>query len=183
MQVLLMHGKDTDPTQKWYPWFMQELGDKGVLTSCPPLPKAADPILDEWLAVIDDFDPGESSVLVGHSRGGVALLRWLERAQLHLRVKKVILIATNSGHASHMDMPAESNYGFYTKNGFDFGTIKSHCDSFVVFHSVDDPWVSFKWGQENAEGLNAELVEFDDLKHFGRGVSEIPGLIEEVLAD
>lgn len=163
MKIVLMHGKDTDPSKKWYPWFGKEVEKMGYEYMAPVLPEANDPVLDEWLAELDRTNPGEDTILVGHSRGGVAILRWLERQSSGKSVKKVLLVATNSGRLRDKTIRNESNYGgFYTEEGYDFEKIKSHCDSFVVLHSKDDQWVPFSAGEMNTEGLSAKFLQFDD---------------------
>ena len=147
----------------------------------PALPNPADPIMEEWLAEIDKISPDENTILIGHSRGGVAVLRWLEKQPKGKRVKKVILIATNSGRLKDKAIPKESNHGFYTETGYDFEKIKSHCNDFAVLHSKDDKWVPFSSGELNAAGLSARFLIFDNLGHFGKGVNTIPELLSEVL--
>jgi predicted alpha/beta hydrolase family esterase len=181
MRVVLIHGKDTDPSQKWYPWFGEEVEKMGYEFLAPVLPKATDPVMDEWLAEVDKTEPDKETILVGHSRGGVAVLRWLENQPSEKRVSKVILVATNSGALEDRAIPAESNYGFYTENGYDFEKIKAHCDNFVVLHSKDDKWVPFSAGEKNAQGLSARFLQFDNYGHFGKGVDEIPELLEETI--
>lgn len=181
MKIVLIHGKNTDPNQKWYPWFSEEIAKINYEFVAPVLPKADDPIMDEWLAEIDKTKPDKETILVGHSRGGVAIMRWLEKQKSEKRVKKVILVATNSGRLKDKAIPSESNYGFYTEKGYDFEKIKSHCDNFVVLHSRDDKWVPFSAGETNAIGLSARFLQFDDCGHFGKGVNEIPELLEETI--
>lgn len=180
MKIILMHGKDTDPSQKWYPWFGEEIRRKGYKFIAPILPHADNPIMNEWLAELDKAEPDENTILVGHSRGGVAILRWLKNQPKDKKVKKVILIAANSGRLRDKAIQNESNYGFYTETGYDFEKIKSHCDSFVVLHSKDDTWVPFSAGEMNADGLSARFLEFDHYGHFGKGISQIPELLEEI---
>lgn len=110
----------------------------------------------------------------------MAILRWLEKQPANQKVKKVILMATNSGLESNRTIKSETNYGFYTEKGYDFEKIKNHCDNFVVMHSKDDPWVPFEQGVENTKGLNAKFLEFDHYKHFGTGLNKIPELLKEV---
>lgn len=181
MKVVLIHGKDTDPSQKWYPWLGEEVQKLGYKYVAPVLPKAADPIMDEWLAEIDKTNPDESTILVGHSRGGVAILRWLERQPAGKRVRKVILVAVNSGRLNDKAVPNESNHGFYTEEGYDFEKIKTHCDEFVVFHSKDDQWVPFSHGEVNTKGLSAKFLQFSDYGHFGKGVDKMPELLQEII--
>jgi predicted alpha/beta hydrolase family esterase len=179
MRVILMHGKGTDPTKKWYPWFAKEVKDLGIDFLAPTLPNSDDPSIDEWVMELEKTKPDQDTILVGHSRGGVAILRWLEKLPINKKVRKVILIASNSGSSAKRNK-TENNKGFYTEGGFNFEKIKSHCDNFVIFHSRDDEWVPFEAGEENARGLNAKFLRFDDRGHFGRKVVTIPELLQEI---
>jgi predicted alpha/beta hydrolase family esterase len=183
MKVILMHGKDATPEDKWYPWFKTACEREGWKFTAPVLPKSADPVLKEWVDELENCKPDEETVLVGHSRGGVAVLRFLEQMNVDEKVKAVILVATNDGRRSHKAIPTETNYGFYTEAGYNFDEIKSHSDNFFVLHSTDDHVVPYQAGVENAAGLGVELMSFSDRRHFGsKGdgtcVTEIPELIE-----
>jgi len=180
MKIVLMHGKDADPTQKWYPWLSEVMKKEGNDFIAPVLPNASDPVLSEWMHELDQIDIDQDTILVGHSRGGVALLRWLEKQAANFKVKKVILIATNSGNIGDMAITTETNHGFYTEEGYDLEKIKSHCTNFVVLHSTDDQWVPFSHGEKIAKGLNAKFLEFNDYGHFGKTVPEIPELLLEI---
>lgn len=183
MNIILMHGKDTNPEEKWYPWFKEAVLAIGSEFCAPALPSADNPVMDEWLDVLRKCKPDEDTVLVGHSRGGIAIMRYLEQLESGLRVKAVVLIAANSGSLKDRAVVAESNMGFYTEEGYDFVEITSHCDTFFVLHSEDDHVVPFSNGEKNATGLGVELLSFTKYRHFGsdvHGVSikEIPELIE-----
>ena len=181
MKVVLIHGKDTDPSQKWYPWLGGEIKKMGYKFIAPILPNPKDPTMSDWLAEIEKTNPDENTILIGHSRGGVAVMRWLEKQQPNKQVKKVVLVATNSGRLKDKAIPNESNYGFYTDGGYDFEKIKLHCHDFVVLHSRDDKWAPFSAGEINAAGLSARFLKFENYGHFGKGVNEIPELLEEII--
>ena len=181
MKVILLHGLNTNPTEKWYPWLAKEMGQRDIACVMPALPSPSNPDIAEWVAELDKLQPNEDTILIGHSRGGVAILQWLEAQPVALKVKKVILIATNSGFVQKMVIKDETNRGFYTDKGYEFEKIKLHCDDFVIFHSKDDRWVPYKAAVENAEGLDARLLTFEDRGHFGKEIAEIPKLIEEIL--
>lgn len=180
--IILLHGKATDPTKKWYPWLKAKMTENNINFSAPVLPNPNDPEINEWLSELDKLKPGPDSILIGHSRGGVAILRWLEKQPAETKVKKVILVAVNSGYSKKRNK-TENNKGFFTKNGYDFDKIKLYCSNFVVLHSKDDEWVPFSAGEENAKGLNAKFIAFEDRGHFGGKLKkqEIPELLEEII--
>ena len=179
MKVILMHGKDTDPSKKWYPWLSKEMKKLGVKFLAPTLPNPSNPSFDEWIRELEKANPDQDTILIGHSRGGVTILRWLERLPLNEKVRKVILIAANSGHLKKIDRTDKVN-GFFTEQGYNFEKIKSHCDNFVILHSRDDEWVSFEAGEENARGLNAKFLRFNDRGHFGKKINAVPELLNEI---
>ncbi len=182
--VILMHGKDTNPQEKWYPWLAKKMAKMNINFIAPALPQADDPEIEAWLSELNQINIDEKSILVGHSRGGVAILRWLERQPESLKVKKVILVATNSGDSTKRNK-TENNRQFFSKNGYNFAEIKKHCDDFVVLHSKDDQWVPFSAAVGNARALNAKFLKFENRGHFGWNLQkqEIPELLKEILRD
>lgn len=180
--VILIHGKRSNPSSYWYPWLKTELQNKDIACYIPLLPHADDPIIDEWKAELDNEQPNEQTILIGHSRGGVAVLRWLEQQPEHLKISKVILISTGSGFPPET-YKSENSKGFYTPKGYDFDAIKQHCDDFVVIHSQDDPVVPFAAGEENAKGLNARFIQFKNRGHFdaNSNTTEFPELLNVIL--
>lgn len=180
MKIVLIHGKDTSPDEKWYPWFIRSVTELGISIVAPSLPKPKDPYLDEWVSELEKIEPNEDTILVGHSRGGVAILRWLEKLEEGKKVKKVILLGTNSGFLKDKAIPSENSNGFYSEGGYDFGNLRRKASEFIVLHSRDDKWVPFEQGEENAKGLGAKFLTFDDRGHFGKGIDEIPELLDEI---
>lgn len=176
-----MHGKDTSPVEKWYPWFICELEGRGIEVVAPVLPNSGDPVMGEWLAELDKTIPDADTVLVGHSRGGVAVLRWLENQPGDFKIRKEILVAANSGDIADRHITTETNHGFYTEGGYNFEKIRVHCDDFVVMHSTDDEWVPFGNSEKIAAGLNAKFLKFKNKGHFGRLMPEFPELVDEII--
>ena len=155
-----MHGKDKQSNDIWYPWLKAELITRGVDCAVPDLPKADSPKINEWLAVLDSLHPDQETILVGHSRGGMAILRWLETR--HAKVAQVVLVAANSANIE------DSTKGDFYSGPYDFSAIRNCCKDFTVLHSKDDEWVPYAAGLENADGLGAKIISFDDKNHFGR---------------
>jgi len=185
-QVVLMHGKDTDSQGKWYSWFGEQVNILGYQYHAPDLPSAENPDIEEWMLELDKANINEEAILVGHSRGGVAILRWLEKQPKKFSVKRVVLVATNSGLLSDRYITQESNKGFYTENGYDFEKIKSHCEDFIVLHSQDDHIVPYEQGVNIARGLQGKLITFEDRRHWGSDTEgklqiQIPEILEQCI--
>lgn len=176
-QVILLHGKDKTSKDIWYPWVKLQLTKRGISCEFPDLPKSNNPRINEWKSAIDFFEPDENTVLVGHSRGGMAILRWLETP--NRKVGKVVLVATNSANIY------DQTRGDFYSGPYDFNCIRSNCDEFIILHSKDDPWVPFDAALENTEGLDAKLITFENKSHFGKQANgsvmlTFPELIEVI---
>ena len=174
-RVIIMHGKNSDPSKNWFPWISEQLNTLGYEVIIPDLPDAEDPEKHKWIAVLEDLKPDENTVLIGHSRGGVAIMRYLEQLEGSARVAKVVLVGTNSGNS---DKPSR---GFFSEAGYDFSAIRKHCDDFAIIHSRDDEWVPFAAAEENAGGLDAKLCIYEDKGHFGKIILKAPEVLREVV--
>jgi len=174
-RVLLFHGRNKTPKDCWYPWFVETCSENGVECIAPEMPVNDPPVLNEWLAIISELKPDANTILVGHSRGGMAILRWLEQAAEDVTVSKVVLVAANNPN-----VPDRALGDFYG-NDYDYSTIKKHCDDFMQFHSTDDDFVPFKSGELNMEGLDGKLIEYKGLEHFGNNLTRMRDIFEMTL--
>lgn len=163
--AFIFHGTEGYPEENWFPWMKDELEVKGFQVFVPqfPSPPVVPAKIDEWFAVFNDYRQhvDESTILIGHSLGGVFTLRILE--QLDTPVRAACFVGTPVG---------VKPITFYDRDvafsGFDFDwdTIKHNAKDFVVFQSDDDPYVSLGNGQELASRLGVELSFVPNAGHF-----------------
>ena len=124
----------------------------------PNLPGNYFPKKDEWLKVIEDFKPNENWILIGHSLGGVMILKYLEIADKP--IGKAILIAT-----PFMAMHFGALDNFF-EGGFNWENIKANCPSFEILNEDNDPAVPIEHGQKYAQNLGGQLHTVSGYTHF-----------------
>jgi len=118
------------------------------------------PQKDEWVKIIQDFGPDENSILIGHSLGGVAILRYLEKARQ--KVSQSILVATPIRELGK-EFEAIENF---LEPDFAWDKIKTNCGRFIIFNQTNDPDVPLLHGQDLAKYVGGELVIVEGQNHF-----------------
>lgn len=159
-KVLILHGWGSNSTEHWFLEEKQRLEKLGLEVLVPDMPNTLLPVPAEWVKVIKEFNPDESSVLIGHSLGGTAVLRYLEGTDRQTAL--AILIATPI---------RELGEGFeqindFLKSDFNWKSIKHHCQKIVVMNQTQDESVPLQHGKDLAEYVAGELVIVEGNNHF-----------------
>ncbi len=97
-RAFIIHGYLGYAAEAWQPWLKVELEKRGYLVALPEMPHADRPTIPEWIEFISKLvgRPDDRTVMIGHSLGGQAVLRYLESlAGNGQSVGKTILIASN----------------------------------------------------------------------------------------
>lgn len=156
--ILILHGWNATPQDHWFFRAKEKWEKKGLKVHIPQMPGNYFPKLDEWLKMIESFQPDESWVLIGHSLGGVAILKFLENADRP--IAKTILVATPR---AAMHFGALDNF---FEGGFDWGQIRTHCPKFEILSEDNDPAVPLEHGQKYAKNLGGRLHTISGFSHF-----------------
>jgi len=119
--------------QNWRSWIAGELPTYDVLT--PTMPNSANAKFLEWSTYFEKMLSLLSSdfQLVGHSLGGMFLVKYLQKNPLKNKAKRIILIAPGYNDESKEEMGS-----FKIKSAKKI--IKSS-DNIHLFHSKNDPIV------------------------------------------
>ncbi len=165
--VFIFHGTEGYPEENWFPWLKEKLKEAGHKVFVPhfPSPPVVPAKIDEWHAVLDKDKKhiNTDSIIIGHSLGGVFVLRILEK--LKHSVKAAFLTGTPIGIKPILNYDRD-----YSFAGFDFDwmTIRNNAKNFVVFHSDNDPYVSLGNGEALAKHLGVELSFVPGAGHFNK---------------
>lgn len=174
--ILIPGNGDDNPTDKWFPYIQEELPKIGIEVINVKFP---DPVLarkEYWLPFLKQLDADENSILVGHSSGAVAAMRFAETNKIY----GSILVG-----ACYTDLGEESEKisGYYDGK-WDWDTIKQNQNWIIQFASTDDPFIPIDEARVINKELNTEYYEYTDQGHFGsrEGKTKFPEIVTIIKA-
>src|SRR5262245_42142580 len=90
----IIHGWGGNPKEKMLQWVAREFGKLGYAVTIPAMPNADGPEIQAWIEKLNQtVELTDETVLIGHSIGCQAVLRYLEQAPGAAKAAAVILIA------------------------------------------------------------------------------------------
>lgn len=178
-KVFLIHGFNGTPNGGWRPYIMRELEKKDIYSFSLSMPKPSEPIMLEWLKEIERYinrDINDDIYLVGHSLGGTAILRYLEKFNSP-NIKGVIIVSAPC-HKNN-----NSKIIDFFLNDFDWKSIKNKISNVVVIHGDNDPNVPLSDAKETATELNGKLIIIPNGKHLNgsAGFNELPEALSSII--
>lgn len=159
-KVIIVHAWESAPDQHWYQEEKTLLEDLGYHVDLPAFPGGLWPKLDEWLPIIEALAPDEETILIGHSLGTPAILRYLERSG-----QKVAQVISLAGFAKDLGFDETRNF---VGEPFDWQKITSLAGNFVVIAQKNDPYVPVDVAKEVADNTGGEWVLVEGNNHFDK---------------
>ena len=159
IKVILIHGNGGGwPKENWLPLVARRLKTLGLKVIFRQFP---DPIFARakyWLPFLEKLGADHNTILVGHSSGAVAAMRYTEKH----KILGSILVAT-----CHTDLgePNEKISHYYDKP-WNWEKIKKNQRWIVQFASVDDRFIPIKEARFVHRKLKTEYYEFKHQGHF-----------------
>ena len=177
MKIVIIHGYCGEPMHGFRPWLKRELEARGFEVSVPAMPTPDAPRLEEWVATIGKETGGENCVLVGHSLGCTAILRYLESAKK--KVEGAVLVA---GFAERLgdDFKALENF---VDRPLDYARVRKNCGKIVAIFSDNDPYIPLSQVALFEKKLGAKTVVLHARGHFSssEGTTKLPEALSAVL--
>lgn len=111
-----------------------------------------------WLPHLEALDADEGTILIGHSSGAVAAMRY---AETH-RLLGSILVGV-----CHTDLgdSFEAASGYYNKK-WDWQRIRDNQQWIAIYNSTDDPHIPIAESRFVAAQLKCSYFEYTDRSHF-----------------
>ncbi len=127
----------------------------------------------QWLPFLKDkLGTDEDTILIGHSSGAVAAMRFAENNKLYGSV----LVG-----ACYTDLGDEDEKasGYYSRP-WQWDKIKANQNWIIQFASTDDPYIPIEEARHIHKMLNTEYHEASDEGHYGEdtGKTEFPEIVD-----
>lgn len=176
-KIILIHGNDGGTHKDhWFPYLKQELETLGLTVIANTFPDAIKARAKYWLPYIkDELNADENTIIIGHSSGAVAALRYAQSNKL---------LGTIIVGANHTDLglPEEKDSGYFDQP-WQWDKIKANQQWIVQYASTDDPWIPISESRRIHTQLDTEYYEYTDQGHFGsedNPKQSLPELVEVI---
>jgi predicted alpha/beta hydrolase family esterase len=151
--VVIIHGNGGLTAEDlWYPETKDEIERLGLEVVAETMPDSVEARMSEWLPFMKNvLGVGEYTIVVGHSSGAVAAMRYAETNP----ILGSVLVA-----ASHTDLgiPSEARSGYF-EEPWDWEAIKSNQCWIAQFAAPNDPFIPIEEARQIRDQLNTEYYE------------------------
>jgi len=148
------------PTDNWFPYVKTELEKLGIPVIAQEFPDSQLARECYWIPFLKDvLKADQHTILVGHSSGAIAAMRFAEKNKL---LGSVLV----GSYYTDLGYEREKLSGYFDRP-WNWEAIKSNQQWIIQFASSDDPWIPIHEPRFIKEKLNTEYYEFKDQGHFG----------------
>ncbi len=158
-KVILIHGNGgCTAGDFWYPAVERELSAAGLTVINRTFPDNIKARSRFWLPFLESLGAGQDTILIGHSSGAVAAMRY---AEAH-RIRGSVLVGV-----CHTDLGdgGEAASGYYDRP-WRWPAIRANQTWIAVFNSTDDPHIPIAEPRFVAAQLKCSYFECVDRGHF-----------------
>lgn len=159
MKAILIHGNGgCTAADIWLPWLERELRGLDLDVINVTFPDNVTARASSWLPFLEQLDADEKTILVGHSSGAVAAMRYAETHRL-LGSILVSVCYTDLGDRF------EAASGYY-RDPWQWDRIRQNQQWIAIYNSTDDPHIPIAEPRFVAAQLKCSYFEFTDRGHF-----------------
>lgn len=171
--ILIPGNGGGSPQDNWFPYVEQELTKLGITVTNVSFPDAVLAREIYWIPFLEKLGADEQTILIGHSSGAIAAMRF---AETH-KILGSVLVGT---YDSDLGDEGEKQSGYFNRP-WNWDAMRNNQQWVIQFASTDDPFIPIKHAHVVRDNLKTDYHEFSDQGHFGHGNQpklEFPELIE-----
>jgi uncharacterized protein len=158
-KAILIHGNGGSTAGDiWLPWLERECAALGLDVVNQTFPDNGKARARFWLPHLEELGADEDTILIGHSSGAVAAMRYAETHRL-LGSILVSVCFTDLGDSG------EAESGYYSAP-WQWDRIRENQQWIAIYQSTDDPHIPISEARFVAKQLKCSYFEFDDRGHF-----------------
>ena len=170
--MLVPGNGNTDMSEIWFPYAKRELEALGIRVVAQNMPDPELARMKYWIPFIEkEIGEGIDVILIGHSSGAVAIMRYLESH----KVLGAVLVG-----ACYTDLGSQSERqsGYFDK-GWKWNSIRANTKWIIQFASTNDPYIPITEMRYIRDKLKTEYHENSTQGHFSSDVNktQFPELI------
>ena len=174
MKVMIIPGNgNTDVSENWFPYVKEKLEGLGIEVIAKNMPDAKLARRKYWIPFIEEnLCGGKDSILIGHSSGAVAILRYLENHKIF----GAVIVG-----ACHTDLGLEEEkLSGYFDDEWQWDEIRQNVGWIVQFASTNDPYIPIEEARFIRDKIGSEYHELENQGHMGSDVhkTEFPEIVE-----
>ena len=178
MKAILIHGNGGSTAGDiWLPWLERELAALGLTVVNRTFPDNVKARERFWLPFLEELGADADTILIGHSSGAVAAMRY---AECHRLLGSVLV------GVCHTDLgdSGEAASGYYNRP-WNWDRIRGNQQWIGIFNSTDDPHIPIREARFVAAQLKCSYFESSDRGHFvdARELPEVLDFIKRKLGE
>ncbi len=171
IKIIFIPGNGGGNTfEGFFPYIKEKLQDKAEIISPGIYPDAKLARAQYWLPYLEELGVGENTILVGHSSGAIAAMRY---AETH-KILGTVLVA---GYYTNLGMQEEIISGYFDKP-WDWESIKNNQKFIIQFNSINDSFIPIEEAHYVRDKLNTDYFESNQGHFYPQ--ETFPELIESI---
>jgi uncharacterized protein len=186
-RVFIIHGWDGSPDEPMLRWLRRQLEEKGFTVISPEMPVPETPDIGVWIERLNRLikKPDEETYFIGHSIGCQAIIRYLEKASLRVKIGGAVFIAPwlHLKPESFENKEAEEIAKPWLETPINFDRVKMRFKKMVCIFSDNDPFVPISDKDIFEKKLGAKTIVEHKKGHFAAedDIEELPIALNKLL--
>lgn len=160
-KIVFIPGNGGSTTQdNWFPSVKNDLESYGLKVFAETFPDQDLAREAYWIPFLyNELKVDSETILVGHSSGAIAAMRFAEQYQ----VLGSVLVGA---YYTDLNMEKEKLSGYFSRS-WNWDKIRNNQKWISLFASEDDPWIPIEHPRHIHQCLNCEYHEYKNQGHFG----------------